>query len=411
MSSAASSLTPADAGAMDRATGAARRRGPVRTARALWRCRWGFLRLAIGALLLWAVGMDTGRRLALLGLSSLPDFDYAAEVRHLRQSGRYGEAIVIADAGLASTTGEVHARIERERDVTVRERASFLRRLRDAGAGALTGSPSDPEGVADASLERLAGAIAADLFIVGDIRDILLQGGHLLIDGETDEVVLLLSTVGLVTTLAPEVDWVPSLLKIVKKTGRMTKGLSDFLAAAIKGRKTRELRRLLEDVRVLADKASPAGAIRLLGHVDDPADAAKLARFVERNGGGVGAFTLHVAGKEGVDMVKAGANLAPEAAKASEAVLIAAAKKGAPGVAWLKAGGAKRLLRPHPLVGIAKGLWKGNVQMAVQRALDRMGRAAWWLVPLLGAWVVVEIGLIGRRLLLAGAQQAVCRGR
>ena len=77
--------------------------------------------------------------------------------------GRYGEALVVADAGLEATTGREREAIQRERDLTLREQSSYLRRIQRAGMGALTGQGT--------SIESLVGAVAADFFIVGDVRD------------------------------------------------------------------------------------------------------------------------------------------------------------------------------------------------------------------------------------------------
>ncbi len=376
--------------------------GPFRFVHLLWRSRWNLARLTIACFALWLLAADTGARLARLTLSALPDFDYLAEVRHLRESGRYGEALVVADAGLEATKGQRQVAILREKQRTLDERSSVLRRLKDVGIGALSGTAGEG---GNASLERLGGAIAADLFVVGDVRDLILQGGHYVVDGQADELVLLLSTVGLVTTLAPEIDWVPSLLKIAKKAGKLTRGMEEYLKAAIKGRRVKELEAVMGDVKILAARSSPAGAVRLLAHADGPADVAKLARFMERNGRGAsGAFAMHVTGGEGAAWVKdaakaqsAGAEAAAGALKASDEVLISAAKKGAPGAAWLRTSKARVLLKPHPLIGLAKGVWKGNVQSAILRVLEEAGPMAWWLLPLCAAWAVVELGLLGRR--------------
>lgn len=49
------------------------------------------------------------------------------------------------------------------------------------------------------SLEGWIGAVAADFFIVGDVRDLVIEGGELALDGESDEVILALSGIGLAT--------------------------------------------------------------------------------------------------------------------------------------------------------------------------------------------------------------------
>ncbi len=51
--------------------------------------------------------------------------------------------------------------------------------------------------------------MTADLLVVGDVRDLAIQGVHYIADGEADELIVLLSGVGLVTTLVPGTDIVP----------------------------------------------------------------------------------------------------------------------------------------------------------------------------------------------------------
>ena len=55
------------------------------------------------------------------------------------------------------------------------------------------------------------------------------------------------------------------------------------------------------------------------------------------------------------------------------------------------------LVKPHPVVGVLKGLWKGTIPDAIPRLLERMGAEAWWLLPLLAAWAFLEATLIAAR--------------
>jgi len=372
----------------------------------LWRTKFALLRLALAAFLLYAVASDTGARLARAQLASLPDFDYATEVSFLRTSGRYGEALVIADAGLDPDSGiapQARAQIQKERDLTAAEQASFMRRAGDVGMGALSGRGT--------SLESLVGAVAADFFIIGDVRDAMIQSGRFVIDGETDEVILLLSGVGLATTLAPEVDWVPSILKAARKTGAMTKGLAEYLVKTIKngGTAGREaLTGMMNDVRTLSRHASPGGAARLLRHADTPEDIAKLARLIESNK--AGAFALDITGKEGADLIKgatkAGGTSARAASGAVEAAVVTAARKGPSGVAWLRTGAYRALARPHWLSGLAKAFYKGNAQDLAARIAATIDPGAWWIIPLLATWTFLEFSLLARRFWPRGRRPA-----
>jgi hypothetical protein len=346
---------------------------------ALWKSRWSFVRIAAAAFLLWAVGIDTAARLARLQLTALPGFDYAAEVRSLRNEQRYGEAVMVSDAGLRELEGPEREALLHERKLTIEEQDSFIRRAVDAGSGALTGRGD--------SLESLAGAIAADFFIVGDVRDLIIQGGKQMLDGDSDELVLLLSIVGVVTTLLPEVDWVPAILKAARRAGSMTDSMATYLKRAIKGRDGPALRAVLDDTATIAIKGSPGSAMRLLKHVDDPADLRAMAKFASDHPGGV--FALHVTGREGLVLIKQGDEGA--------ALVLKAATKGRAGAAFLRTKAARVLIRPHPVVGLLKALWKGNAEKAAQRFMERMDPKAWWIVPLLAAWLVVELGIMTRR--------------
>ena len=354
----------------------------------LWRCKWGGLRLLVAAFLLYAIASDTGSRLARQQFAALPEFDYAGEVAFLRAAGRYGEALIVADAGLAGGNITAAEAIEKERALVVAEQRSLLRRVKDAGMGALSGRGT--------SLESLIGAVAADFFVVGDVRDLVIQGGRYVLDGETDEVILILSGVGVATTALPEVDWVPSILKVARRTGAMTRGMGEWIVATVKMGKTDKLNGLLKDVRRLAEHASPGGAARLLKHADTPEDVASLVRFVESNR--AGAFALHVTGREGADLIKAsktGTRAARAAAAEAEAVVIAA-RKGQAGVAWLRTGAYRAMMRPHWLVGLGKAVWKGNAEQLAARLASKIDPRAWWIVPALASWVLIEAGLLMR---------------
>lgn len=349
----------------------------------VWRSKWGLARLALAGFLLWVVAADTQGRLARMALASLPDFDYASEVRSLRLQGRYGEALVVAAAGrearAADRASVEWAAIDAEERATREEQSSLLKKIKEVGLGALSGKGD--------SLEALIGAVAADFFVVGDLRDLVIQGGKELLDNDGDEVVLLLSVAGVVTTLAPEVDWVPSVLKVAKKSGAMSRRVAEFVKDAIKAKDVEKLKPLMRDTRRIVAHASPGGAVRLLAHAEDVQDVGMIAQFVERETHG--AFALRVTGKTGVRVVK-------EAGEVGEKAVVAAAKKGRAGARFLESPAARALLRPHPIVGVLKGVWKGNAAKLVERALDRMDSRAWWILPSLVAWVLVEIGLLRR---------------
>lgn len=369
--------------------------GPVTLTRRVWSCRYVFLRLLLASTLLLIVAVDSPARLARMQLAALPDFDYVHEIRDLSASGRYGEAAIIADHGLAHAPPDQHAAISSAKDASEAARASWLRRASDLARGAALGTGDD------ASIEVLLGAIAADFFIVGDIRDLLIQATRFIKDGEADPVITALSAIGLVTTLAPEIDWAPSVLKAARKAGALSARLASVIVDAVKSRRVAQVEALIGDVASISKRASPGGAVRLLRLADDPADVARIARYVEREGP-TAAAALHLTQTTGAQALKS-AEALRSAGKVDEALrienlLLRSAQKGSAGAAWLASSAMRVLVKPHPLVGLAKALWKGNAAELVERALQSLDPRAWWLLPLLGVWVFLEIALVLRRL-------------
>ncbi len=353
----------------------------------LWSRHWNLARLLLAAAIVLLLAIDTGHRTARLALASLTDMDYAAEVRALREQGRYAEAVVIADAGLSWSDGpgkgDARAAIERERQATIDEQASWLRRAKDAGYGAVTGRGE--------SLEQLLGAIAADLFVVGDIRDLVVQSITYARGEDPDELIVALSSLGIVLTLAPEIDWAPALLKVARKTGAVTEGLKDFFVRAIKANRTDAIAAACGDATKLATHASPAGALRVLRFAENEADLAKLAAFAERNGAKGGAALL-ITGREGAALLRA----AEPGVRAADDLILTAAKKGPAGSRFLAGPAARVLTRPHPLLGIFKGVYKGTIPAAVQRVAAAIDPYGWMLLPAAFAWMMVELGLFIR---------------
>ena len=351
----------------------------------LWRCKWGLARLALAGGLLWVLVADNPARLARVQFASLPGVDYLTEVRTLRTEKRFAEALMVAEAGLPELTGADREALLKEQKETREEQESVLRKGKELLRGALVGEGD--------SLEALIGAVAADMFVVGDIRDLMIQGGRLAVDGESDELILALSAVGVLTTVMPEIDWIAAFLKVAKKAGALTRHMVEQLVRIIRRandtRDYAELKRVFRYFRVVADKATPAGALRLLRHIDDPKEVAIVADFLKRQP--AGGFVLHVAGKEGVDIVKT-------SVRESETALVLAARKGDRGMAWLRSGG-QRLVRPHLVVGLLKGLHKGNVQQVVSRVADEYDPYGWLVIPACALWFFLEASWLWRRLI------------
>ena len=157
-----------------------------------------------------------------IGLAALPDADLAALAeKHWRDGYRetaistlqYAVDQAHSDAKSAQTnTGMVQhlaltEQLLKEYKATLSDEASLDGRLLKMGSGAITGNID--------SWESMAGSTVADLFIVGDIRDLIVEG---LIAEDSDELILTLSAVGIATTVWPPADPAVSMLKAARKS-------------------------------------------------------------------------------------------------------------------------------------------------------------------------------------------------
>src|SRR5882757_9470453 len=225
-------------------------------------------------------------------------------------------ALVADDADLANSFVE----LARDKNIAVSEELS--KRVSDAVAesnstshfakrfatGLVTGNADD--------VASLSGTVAGDLFVFGDIRDVVREGKHLAMGEDTDHLVLGLATAGLVVTAATYVSVGGAgpvragltLVKDTRKAGRLSEGL-----IAWAGRSTRDvvdqpaLREAVASGSVLRP-AETASAIRAAFRADkdvgrigeaagiraardtlkvaeNPKELARAARIAEANGG------------------------------------------------------------------------------------------------------------------------------
>ncbi len=371
---------------------------PLRVARALLAARWNIVRLVIAGTLLWYFAADSGARLARLALASLPDVDYAAEAEKLREMGHYGEAVVVLDAALAESSPSdaaaagQRARLLAQRARIQEEQSSYTRRAVEVASGAITGSGE--------SLESLVGAVAADFFVVGDVRDLVIQSARYARDGDADEVIVALSALGIATTLAPQVDWAPAMFKAARRAGALGKGLADEIVRLVRMGEKTKLVALMEYAAGIARRSSPATATRVLKHAGSADDIGLFARFAERAAarGKPGALALAVTGDAGADVLRAAARQGSRlGVEAADDLVLAAAKKGPRGAALLSSKVGARLLKPHPLVGLLKGFSKGTLPDAAAKALARLDPYGWVVLPGLAAWTLLEMVWLGGR--------------
>ncbi|KRQ17514.1 hypothetical protein ACNJX9_16545 [Bradyrhizobium sp. DASA03076] len=184
-------------------------------------------------------------------------------------------------------------------------------------SGLVTGNADD--------VASLSGTVAGDLFVIGDIRDVVREGKHLAMGEDTDRLVLGLATAGLAVTAvtyvsaggAAPVRAGLTLVKDARKVGRLGEGLAAWagrsarevvdapmlqnavakgsvfrpgetvsaIKAAFRVEKAGALVRLGKDVTRVAEKSGTRGAMESLRIAEGPKDVARAARLAEAQGG------------------------------------------------------------------------------------------------------------------------------
>jgi hypothetical protein len=190
----------------------------------------------------------------------------------------------------------------------------FARRF---AGGLVTGNADD--------VASLSGTVAGDLFVFGDIRDVVREGKHLAMGEDTDRLVLGLAIAGLAVTAATYVSVggvAPmraglTLVKDARKVGRLGEGLTQWagrsardmvdapmlqhavasgsvmrpgqtmsaIRAAFRAEEAGALVRLAKDVGRVGEKAGTRGALDTLKIAEGPKDVARAARLAESKGG------------------------------------------------------------------------------------------------------------------------------
>jgi hypothetical protein len=197
------------------------------------------------------------------------------------------------------------------------EENSTTSTARRFATGLVTGEAND--------VASLSGTVAGDLFVFGDIRDVVREGKRLAMGEDADRLVLGLAGAGLAVTAATYVSVggaAPvraglSMVKDARKLGRLGAGLTEWagrsargvvdapalqqavatasttrpgqtltaMKAAFKAEKAGALVRLAKDVGRVGEKAGTRGALDVLRIADGPKDVARAAVLAEKKGG------------------------------------------------------------------------------------------------------------------------------
>lgn len=344
------------------------------------------VRTAAAAGLVWICWQDRPAIQARDDFEALPPFDYAYEAGELFKQNRFSEALLLVDEGLARDPANNRLLVMKQG--LELERKDWMRQIALGGRGAVTGRGTETA--------ELTGAIIADLFVFGDIRDLVIETGTWLKGGDADDMIVALSAGGILLTVAPEVDLGAAVLKTARKMGALSDAMARTVAeAARKAYRTRRIdpiRQITDDVGTLARRAGAPGAVKILRHVDDPAMLSRVAKF---SASPDGLHALMVDPKTTLRWLGSSWTHA-------ESWLLKAAGKGRAGLEYLSKN-SSMMFRAHPLLGLAKGLYKGNVPALL---LDLGHRYSLLILGFAWGWLMYEGALLAARVLGIGGRRA-----
>jgi hypothetical protein len=259
--------------------------------------------------------------------AELSDIEVNSALRNSRNivARQIEEALAAHDAGLAESFVDLAKaknvplpdELEQRVSEAAREESSAAHFAKRFATGLVTGNADDAG--------SLSGTVAGDLFVFGDIRDVVRESKHLVMGEDTDRLVLGLATAGLAVTAATYVSVggvAPlraglTLVKDARKVGRLGEGLTEWagrsvretvdtpmlqnavasssvtrpgqtisaIAAAFRAEKAGALVRLAKDVGRVSEKAGTRGALDTLKIAEGPEDVARAARLAEKSGG------------------------------------------------------------------------------------------------------------------------------
>lgn len=334
---------------------------------------WRLGRLGAASWLAWLCWSFVPTERFHAELDAMDDAPFERRFRQQFEADQLSEAAVSLNAGCDAQVIP-SSDCQRYRLQLDARRESAAYRWSQASHGAITGeAPSDT---------ALAGAVVADLFVIGDIRDLVIQSIRWTRGEPTDPVIAALSGVGLALTLAPSADLGTALLKAGRRAGALSARFTrSVVRMARRSGDGRRIAAVTADARRLARQTDAATTLRILRHVEHPADLALAGRLTRR--AGLGAYALEHGGRTTLRMMKT-------LGRQGDAMILRAARKGGPGLRLLARTG-RLALRPHPLLGLAKFVRKGRAREWVERQLLQDAGPIRWGAS---GWLVLELWLL-----------------
>jgi len=176
------------------------------------------------------------------------------------------------------------------KQIVMNEKNSYYNTIKDYVGGFVYGEIENTA--------SLVGCVSGDVFVWGDFRDFVKNSYRYCTGGEVDKINYLLSSIGLATTILPEVDVGFSVCKSMAKF--MTAGVRKFLLEMLElAKQTKKFDRLYEFMGVIGKvyKKIGSGVIDVLQMAKDSDQLMMIANVIEKHGRSAYSFIL-VGGEE-----------------------------------------------------------------------------------------------------------------
>ena len=210
-------------------------------------------------------------------LEELPFFDHMPEVRRFYACGQYDEVVRLGKDMLASAVcsdrKELEDLISKSEKHTKSISGNSIRFLR----GFISGK-SDT--AADA-----AGAIASDLLVYGDVRDMVVHGGLWAAGKENDPVLMAISGTGILFEVLPVIDCFPAVLKYLHRTGSLTREFTAYVLGSIAKFKFHKKveRKLFAELSMLVAKTGVSRTSKIMKFVKTPDELSSALRLAKES--------------------------------------------------------------------------------------------------------------------------------
>jgi len=225
------------------------------------------------------------------------------------------------------------------------------------------------KGRSDEDIGKLS-AIASDFFVIGDIRDLAIQGNNYINNKEVDKVVLALSTLGLVATAstiyslgatAPAKDAI-SILKYAKRTKNIPPWLGKLLIREAKVAKEtkslKNLKGLLNPIYELYKSVGLKETMRILKETKNLGELKSAVKISSKFGKRSGTLITLTGGSKSIKTLESIKNVNPKS-------VLYASTYGEKGLIALK-----RLGEIKFLARVSKTTYKGNFDSIFNKLLN-----------------------------------------